>query len=142
MGSFAKSVEDNSRKLLMKVNLRCYEIARQLFIQVVSLTPSPSYPGRFATGLLANQWYPDENDFSDELGSDTSSNGDASLSRIKAMRGLIFFRKDGKLTLTNNVSYAYRAEALGWPVADGWSGKTGPYRMVARSIQLIAAKYK
>jgi hypothetical protein len=92
--------------------------------------------------MLANQWYPDENDFSEELDNRLSPTGADSLARIRAMKGYVFNQRDGKLTLTNNLSYAYRVEALGWPVADGWSGQIGPYRMVALSIQLIAARYK
>ena len=106
----------------MRVNLRCYDLARELFTSIVNLSPSPSHPGPYAHGLLVNQWYPEEGDFSDECGFSTSPNGAESLSRIKALRGLAFYQKDGKLTFTNNLSYAYRAEVLGWPASDGWSG--------------------
>lgn len=139
--SFSSSLRANIRKALLKVNLQCYQIARELFESVVSLTPSPSHPGPYAHGQLANQWFPEVDDFSEELDGRLSGTGADSLSRIKAMKGGEFNQKDGKVTLTNNLSYAYRAEALGWPVKDGWSGKIGPYRMVALSIQKIAAQY-
>lgn len=140
---FAASVKANSRRLLAKVNKQCYQIAKELFTSIVNLTPSPDNPGPYAKGHLANQWYPEEgSDFSDELSSSTSSDGSGSLARINAMSGYAFNGRDGAVTLANNLSYAYRAEVLGWPVSDGWSGQIGPYRMVARSLQIIKARYK
>lgn len=142
--SFAASIRGNSRKLLLKINSQVYKIAKELFTRIVELTPSPSNPGYDAEGRLANQWYPEVGaSFSSRVGTSTSPNGAESLTRISAlgMSGAEFYEKDGKLTLTNNVEYAYRAEVLGWPEADGWSGKVGPYRMVAKAIQEIAAKY-
>lgn len=139
---FSDSLRLNIKKALWRVNEASYQIAKELFESVVRLTPSPSNPGLTAYGLLANQWYPEENDFSEELDGRLSPTGADSLNRIRAMKGYAFNQRDGKVTLTNNLSYAYRAEALGWPVADGWSGQVGPYRMVALSIQQIAAKYK
>jgi hypothetical protein len=139
---FTDSLRANIKKTLWRVNESAYKIARELFESVVILTPSPFHPGPWAEGWLANQWYPEENDFSEELDSNISSIGADSLRRIQGMRGYVFNQRDGKLTLTNNLHYAYRAEALGWPESEGWSGKTGPYRMIAKSLQLITAKYK
>lgn len=126
----------------MRVNAQCYKIAKDLFNEVVSRTPSPANPGPWAKGWLANQWYPESGDFSEELSGSKSDSGADSLSRIASFRGADFYKRDGKVTLTNNLSYAYRAEALGWPEGDGWSGTIGPYRMVALSLQYISAKYK
>ena len=135
----------NTRKIMTRVNLACYRIARELFTKVVDLTPSPSNPGPFAEGYLVNQWYPENGTkFSSELGPtyDTGGDGYASRERIDGLHGFAFYGKDGAVTMANNVDYAYRAEALGWPKADGWSGNIGPYRMVAKAIQIIGAKYK
>lgn len=138
---FAASVRANSNKALLKLNTACYKIARELFSSVVALTPSPSNPGPTARGLLANQWYPMEGmNFSNESGLGVSPNGADSLARINAINGLQFFKKDGVVTMTNNEDYAVLAEYIGWN-PPRWKG-TQPYRMVARSIQLIAAKYK
>lgn len=142
---FASSLRLNSRRLMARVNSKCYAIARELFTKVVDLTPSPSHPGPYAEGYLVNQWYPAEGrNFSSELGPeyDTGGDGYASRARIDKLDGYAFNGRDGAVTLANNVEYAYRAEALGWPVSDGWSGKIGPYRMVAKAIQIIGAKYK
>lgn len=143
---FSKSLRANIDKVLWRINVKCYMLADELFTSVVQLSPSPSHPGPYAYGWLANQWYPDTNGFSEELDSRQSDTGADSLSRIHEMfartRGSIFDKRDGNITLTNNLSYAYRAEALGWPESEGWSGQIGPYRMVALSIQQIATKYK
>lgn len=143
MPSFAASVSNNVYAVLTKVNSDAYKIAKELFNTVVDETPSPAHPGPFATGYLVDQWFPEVgNEFSEELGSSTSRDGSGSKSRIAALIGSEFFGKDGTLTLTNNVPYAYRAEVLGWPQEDGWSGQIGPYRMVAKALQAIADKYK
>jgi hypothetical protein len=125
------------------VNQQCYAIAWQLFTSVVRLTPSPKNPGPFASGLLVNQWYPSVDRPSQQKGDATSPDGAASIERINAFtqNGRAFLGKDGKVYLTNNVEHAYRAEMLGWPEPE-WSGKIGPYRMVARSLQAVSAKNK
>src|ERR1044071_4040041 len=112
---FADSLKKNSDKLLADVNTKCYKIAKELFVRVVQLTPSPSNPGRWAEGLLANQWYPFETTFSDEVGTNLSPNGAESISRVMSLNGTIFTKKDGTLTFVNNLPYAYRAEVTGWP---------------------------
>jgi hypothetical protein len=144
MRGFAAQLRAASTKALQRVNVRIYMIARELFTEIVTHTPSKAFPGQFASGWLANQWYPDTGDFSEELDNshDSSGYGADSLARIRAFKGGEFNGKDGRITLTNNMSYAYRAEALGWPKSDGWSGAIGPYRMVALSLQKVAAKYQ
>lgn len=142
MSTFLSSLKLASEKVLVEVNQKCYQIAWELFTSVVRLTPSPANPGYWATGLLANQWYPKAGSPSNAKGSDVSPNGSASLSRINGMMGgMEFYGKDGKMFLNNNVPHAYRAEALGWPAPE-WTGRVKPYRMVARSLQATAAKYK
>lgn len=141
-----------STKILADINLKCYEIAWELFTSVVKLTPSPSNPGKYSKGLLANQWYPKEGSASAARSAALSSTGADSLARINAVakNGTEFYTRDGKITLTNNTDYAYRAEFLGWPKPT-WRGEDGdagfggggkPYRMVARSLIAVSAKYK
>lgn len=142
-GSFAQSVNANCHKAMLAVNAKCYQIAKELFTKIVDLTPSPTNPGPYAEGVLVNNWFPvDGSGFSSAETDASSSYGAGSRARIKSLQGFQFFRKDGTVTLSNNVHYAYRAEVLGWPQSDGWSGRIGPYRMVARSLQAIAARYK
>jgi hypothetical protein len=144
---FAQSVKANSKKLLANVNKQCYTIAKELFLKAVELSPSKVNPGPWATGLLVNQWYPNNGkSFSSDVGTDTSPYGASSISRIKQLAELEFMSKDGVVTLSNNVDHAYRAEKLGWTTPP-WSGKSGkdgrgsPYAMVSLSIQFIKAKY-
>lgn len=142
MGIFATSIQLSTTKILAKVNEQVYRIAWELFTNVVKFTPSPSNPGPHAKGLLANQWYPKAGSASSEKSIATSGTGAGSLSRINAMMGgKEFLGKDGKLTLTNNMDYAQRAESEGWP-RPKWSGKIGPYMMAARSLQATVAKYR
>jgi len=141
---FTASINRNIKKLEQSINDKVYKISITLFHEIVRRTPSPTNKGETATGLLANQWYPMAGGgFSESLGSDTSPNGAGSRARISALAGgKEFFGKDGRLTLSNNVHYAYRAEMLGWPKSDGWSGTVGAYRMVALSLQEIAARHR
>ena len=140
--SFAASIRGNGAAILQKVNKEVYRIAWELFTQVVKFTPSPSQPGRFAKGVLANQWYPSVGKGVSTVGTDRSDTGAASLERINAFcKGTEFVGKDGMVTLSNNVPYAYNAEVEGWPAPE-WSGKIKAYRMVARSLIAVAAKNK
>lgn len=136
MSFFEKSVRAAANKILVEVNLKCYEIAWELFTTVVEKTPSPSNPGKYAKGLLVNQWYPQERSASAARGMSKSPSGADSIARIKAMmNGLEFYDRDGRVVLSNNLDYAEQAESLGWK-------KTTPYRMVALSLQATAAKYR
>ena len=141
MGGFSDSINKNIAKILKHVDAKCYSISFQLFTSIVHLSPSPSNPGEFAQGWLANQWYPQAGSgFSSELDDSISPNGSASLSRITALANSnTFLGKDGAMTLANNVPYSYRAEKLGWLEAP-WAGKIGPYAMVAKSLQTVAAQ--
>lgn len=145
--SFLASLDRNILRVKQEVNEKCYKITRELFLSVVVKTPSPVNPGKYAEGHLVNQWYPREGGFSEEQNDSVSRNGSASRARIVALRGTAFLGKNGWVTLSNNLDYAYRAEYLGWPAPE-WSGKSGsdgaggPYRMVALALQEIAARYK
>ena len=143
-GGFSKSFALNCQKALEAVNAQCYKITRELFLSIVELSPSPDHPGPTAKGVLVNNWFPvDGPSFSTATTSSRSRNGSQSISRINALQGRSFLGKDGVITLNNNLHYAYRAEVLGWPKSDGWSGRIStPYRMVALSLQKIGAKYK
>jgi len=136
MSPFEQSTRLAASNVLLAVNRKCYEIAWELFSSVVRKTPSPDNPGPKAKGLLANQWYPQEQGASAARGTSKSRDGSSSLARIQAMmNGTVFYDKDGKFTLTNNMDYVEQAESAGWK-------RTPPYRMVALSLQATAAKYK
>lgn len=139
LGGWAQNIRLAINKIELDVNNGCYKIARELFLKIVQNTPSPVQRGaKYAKGALVNNWYPLRgNGFSSDSTEDLSPYGEGSISRIKAVvgGGAEFFKKDGSFTLSNNLDYAYQAEALGWQ-------KTGPYAMVSLSIQEISARYK
>lgn len=141
--NFSASIDRNILRVQQEINDKCFKISIELFLSVVRRTPSPVNKGFHATGLLVNQWYPKVGGgFSNEKTDAKSPDGAGSRARIVAIRGgREFFGKDGKVSLTNNMHYAYRAEMLGWPQPE-WSGRVGPYRMVALALQEIATRYK
>jgi hypothetical protein len=163
MGSFADSIKANIKELQQEVNDKIVDVFVETSLSVVHLTPSPSWIGQtrgaspsspqYTDGLLANQWYPAENKISNEETSAESDNGGDSITRINAMKSVkTFVAKDGYLSLTNNVPYAYRVDAVGYPAgrADviqgygNWSWWNGshekPYAMIDTSIAKIKAK--
>lgn len=163
MGSFADSIKANIKALQQEVNDKVVDVFVETSLSVVHLTPSPSWIGttrgaspsqpEYTDGLLANQWYPAENKFSEEETESKSDNGADSITRIEVMKSSkVFVAKDGYLSLTNNVPYAYRVDTLGYPqgkaeVIQGygdwsyWNGShSTPYAMVDTSIAKTKAK--
>lgn len=142
-----KAFEDKANAEMNKSVTKAVEI---LFFNVVALTPSPINPGPWAKGHLANQWYPAVGDNPDTSTSDSvSNNGSDSLRRIKGLLSLnLFHGKDRTITLTNSVTYAYRAEHLGWPKgydSDSgwtWSGRRPRgYKMVTTAVNNFKGLY-
>lgn len=136
MGKFADSVRANAQKSLARVNVKCYEIARELFSEVVYRSPSKMIGSKYAHGHLKNQWWPQNGaTYNTSLTPATDQSGSGSINRISMLMGFEFLGKDGVVTLTNSLPYAVQAERIGW-------ARTGPYRMVYTSIQATASKYK
>lgn len=145
---FAEDVEKFRLKALAQANSSISNAAESLLTDVVVNTPSPANPGNFSQGHLADQWYTEVGGgFSSAVSDATNPNGANSLSRIKAtLAQQLWFGKDNKLTFTNNVSYAFRVEYLGFPKGEGangyvWSGKVGPYRMVGTAVTNFKGRY-
>lgn len=136
MGSFADSVKNNIQLLQEEVNTKITNFAADTFKDVVRLSPSEWKSSPYATGLLANQWYPSAKEPSSTLTSDKDLLGFNSLDRIEGIRDTKYFlKKDGVLFLTNNVPYAYQAEAIGWKYAE-------KYAMVATAIDNAKARLR
>jgi hypothetical protein len=128
MGSFADSIKANIKELQREVNDKILTEASKTFIDVTTGTPSDWQNSPFAKGLLSNQWYVAENKLSSELTGAKDLHGSASLNRANSiLKWKTFLSKDGYVSFTNNVSYAYQAEALGWAV-------TKPYAMVEKAL--------
>lgn len=140
--SFLDDIKAFKEQALQDVSQATNAIVYDLFTEVVARSPSPSNPGVFAKGLLANQWWTETGGaYSPSLTSATNSMGIDSLSRIsKMLAQQPFLKHDNSVSLTNNTEEAYYAEVLGWkpPI---WSGRTGPYMMVASSVSAILNKY-
>lgn len=146
MGSFADSLKANIKEVQQEVNDKITNVAAELFIDVIQGTPSAwNSDGReapYADGLLVNQWYLGENKISDELTSAIDLYGSASLNRAASATKLkTFVKKDGYLSLTNNVSYAINAEVKGWPAKENPKWKNAPpYAMVEKALITMKVK--
>lgn len=142
---FAEDIKKFQEKALLAANQSVSNAVESLFTEVVVRSPSPSNPGNYAMGHLANQWYTMVGGgFSSENTSATNPNGADSLSRIKAtLAQRIFLGQDNSISLTNNDSWSYRAEYLGWPKTDGapWKGRVGAYHMVSISLNNFKGAY-
>jgi hypothetical protein len=146
--SFLDDIKAFREQALQDASQSVNKLVHNLFTEVVARSPSPSNPGQFAKGLLVNQWYPTVGGgYSTELGTLTNDIGVDSLSRIsKALSQNPFLGKDNTISLTNNTEEAYYAEVLGWPEGLGtngwnWRGNTGPYMMIANSVQSVIGAY-
>lgn len=135
MNQFAKSLRASCNKVLAEVDQACYSVFYELATNTVSFTPVDK-------GLLINQWYAKAGeDPSNELGTNTDISGMNSYSSISSLyNAKEFYKKDGAMTLTNNVDYGYLADIQGW-LPPQWSGQVGPYRMRERAIQLTVEKF-
>lgn len=139
---FADSVGLTTRKMQQEVNENVLKISTELFTSVVDKTPvsSPKYVKR---GELINNWFVGQGDkqINRSYTSLKSLTGNSSRIQIATLRNSTeFLGKDGEVSLTNSVSYGYRAEYAGWP-APRWKN-TRPYAMIRNSLTLVASKYK
>lgn len=105
-----------------------------VFKDVVKLSPSEWQDSPFATGWLANQWYPSVRSPSPSIDERRDLLGFNSLDRIEQLRGeKNFLTKDNSVFLTNNVPHAYQAEVIGWQF-------TKPYAMIATAVDNAKGK--
>jgi hypothetical protein len=140
--TFAKGVADWGKRALEQANRNASQAFKTVAEDTVALTPSPSHPGPYAKGLLANQYYTKIGSISRQLGDNLDEKGAESVARIQDVLSTSpFMGKDNVIYFSNNVPYAYRAENLGWPKNEGWSGKIGAYKMLEGSIANLRAKY-
>ena len=122
MGSFADSIKANIKEVKQEINDRILSEASQTFKDVKTGTPSTWQQSEWAKGLLVNQWYAAENSLSSEKNDSKDLYGVASLNRADAIqRRKTFLGKDGYVSFTNNIHYAYQAEALGWKYTDKYA---------------------
>jgi len=96
--------------------------------------------GPYVSGHFINNWFPAVNTWSVETDNSRDPDGKASLERIAAIvKANTFYKKDGFLTLSNNVDYSLRVEVWGWPkgydpkTGWNWTGKRIIYAPVAKT---------
>lgn len=141
---FGASIARAATKMKKQTNAAVIVRAIDLFSTITYRTPIGTSTTK---GQLINNW---------QLGigagkynrTTTSSfkvSGINSLNQIAKLKtSTEFLGKNGEVSFSNSVSYAFRAEYAGWP-APKWSGRIQPgmsYGMVRNSLTAIAAKYR
>jgi hypothetical protein len=139
---FADSVGKTSGKMQAQLNAKALEIADELFTTVVKNTPVGASKTK---GQLINNWFVGQGigQYSSSYTSSFNTSGMNSYSQIKTLSNSKEFEgKDGEVSFTNNVPYAYRAEYWGWNFSapePRWRGSR-PYGMVRNALTAVAAK--
>lgn len=141
MGVFSDQLIKNIENALLKTNTEINSIAKDAFETTVKV--SPAQPSAYsAKGEFINNWFPMVNGYDPSTSILRSMTGVNSLTRIDTTMAdsKAFYRRDGYITLTNNLPYAYRVEVLGWPLPK-WSGTIGPYAPVRTAATYMLGKY-
>lgn len=139
--SLSQGISKFATKATIQASSSTNKIVREYFVKHVDYSPSKNSTPEayYSQGTLINNWFPSVGKSpSKSVDSTQDHSGSASIGRIDAMLAQNpFWGNDNKVTLSNNVSYAYRANYLGWPRgldADSgwnWSGNVGPYMMTS-----------
>lgn len=134
---FADSIRASRDKVKRQVNNKVIEIAGDLYAEIVRGTPVDK-------GVMINNWYVGYgNAYNGAYNENSRSTvGMASLTQIASLKTYTgFVGRDGKISLTNSTPYGFRAEYAGWPQPT-WTGRVGPYAMIAKAFIKVAPKYK
>lgn len=130
---FADSIKKSRDKIVEQVNDKMLETATNLFSAIVRDTP-------VRTGLLINNWFSGDGAYSPAKTTILDKTASGSLLNIDSLRdSTAFLGKDGFVSLSNNLDYSYRAEALGWPSPE-WSGRVDAYHMVENNVTRFGGK--
>jgi hypothetical protein len=140
MGSFADSLKSNIQRVQQEVNTKINFVAYTLFYKIVNNSPHVG-DGPYVAGHFVANWWPAVNSYDTSITSATS-NGNDSLARIDSIvkQSNAFFQKDGFVSLSNNLNYAFRVEYAGWPAGKDptsgwtWTGMRRYYAPVAVSF--------
>jgi hypothetical protein len=134
---FADSIKAFGNKAKREVNNHIVEVATELFNEVVAGTPVDK-------GVMINNWYAGDSKVYNPAYNENSTDksGMASYTQIaslKAYQG--FVGRDSSISISNSTPYGFRAEYAGWP-APKWTGRIGPYAMIANAFIKVVPKYK
>ena len=141
---FADSVGKTANKMKQQVNDKTLAVASELFTTIIQNTPIGTSETQ---GQLINNWHVGfgKGKYNRAITSSFKTSGIASYNQVAKLKGSQeFLGKNGEVSFSNSVSYAFRAEYAGWPQPK-WSGKIQPgmsYGMVRNSLTAIAAKHK
>ena len=141
---FGAGVGKSAEKMKQQVNKRIVEISIDLFSTITRNTPIGT---SVTKGQLINNWHVGVGigKYNRTQTSSYKVSGINSYNQIAKLKGsLEFYAKNGEVSFSNSVSYAFRAEYAGWP-QPRWSGQNKPgmsYGMVRNSLTAIAAKYR
>lgn len=142
--SFSDKLKAITAKQKKEIDSNICLFSRQLFHSIIEYTPvGQEWYGKFHNdkpGWLVNNWQPAINSVDTSLQQRAGKNKTGAHKRVDTVVINGSFLRDGYVTLTNNVHYAFRAEYAGWPAPE-WSGKVGPYGMVRKSVIDIMSKY-
>lgn len=123
-----------------KVDLKCVTMTRELFRSIILKTPVSD---REHKGRLVGNWNVKLNGFDFNTSNKFSPERSGPIRRMESIvKKGIFYGDDVWVTMSNGIEYAYRAEYLGWPETEGWSGKVGPYAMVRNGVLEVVTKYR
>jgi len=134
---FAASIRKHNTKVKREVSEKVLTIATELFTEVVHGTPVDK-------GILKNNWYAGTGKSYNASynASSASKDGMVSLTQITSLRTYTgFLGRDGSVSLSNSTPYGFRAEYAGWPAPE-WTGRVGPYAMIAKAFITVVPKYK
>lgn len=124
--NFSQHLRKNIDRVLAEVNYKINHRAFIFFNYIVKKSPHIG-DGPYVSGHFINNWFPAVNGFDSSTTASTEADGTASLDRIQSVvkNNSTFLRKDGFVSLSNNLSYATRVEYIGWPKgydpASGWN---------------------
>ena len=142
--SFAESIRKNVDKILQEIDTKMYAISTKLFKEVVYKCP-------VLRGNLINDFHVKANgydttsitasyvvDGQSSVGSNSDKEGKASLKQIASAIGFrTWYGKDGFLSMSNSVPYAYRIEF------EGYSKKEkAPTGFIRNSLTKVASEVK
>lgn len=136
--SLLDSINRFATKAALQASDSTNKIVEEYFITNVKLSPTEP-KAAYSQGVLINNWWPSIGPTpSTEVSKSANIAGADSIARIKStLAQNPFLGRNNTVTLSNNVSYAYRADKLGWPRGldseSGWTwrGDVGPYMMTS-----------
>jgi hypothetical protein len=141
---FGQSVRNGGNRQLREVNSAIISIATELYTTITYNTPIGT---SITKGQLINNWHLGigKNKINRNKTSSFNVSGISSYNEIAKLKGSTeFLGKNGEVSFSNSVHYAFRAEYAGWPQPK-WSGRILPgasYGMVRNSLTAIAAKHR